>query len=122
MPSLSGEPLAGGPLIDVVLAALATWRLTYLLTEEDGPWHVIAGVRQRLGDSMPGRALRCFYCTSLWVAAPLALLVAGWQSRTGLVWLALSGAACLLHRATDRGIEVMPLPPRAAGDEPPSVS
>jgi hypothetical protein len=116
---LSGSGLSGGMLTDVVLAALAAWRLTFLLTQEDGPWDVIARVRHLAGDSMPGRALQCFYCTSLWVAAPLAVMIVGWQLRAVLVWLALSGAACLLHRATDRGLEVMPLPPRETGDEPP---
>lgn len=100
-----------------VLAALATWRITYLLTQEDGPWDVITRARAASGSSMVGRALHCFYCTSVWVAAPFALAVARWSWQTVLVWWALSGAACLLHRATDRGLEVMPLAPRESDDE-----
>ncbi|MEP6730737.1 MAG: hypothetical protein ABJE10_08870 [bacterium] len=85
-----------------VCALLATWRVTHLLTAEDGPFDVIVLLRARLGDNVVGRAMDCFYCSSLWVAAPLALFVAtdplGWF----VAWLAVSGGACLVERLTDR--------------------
>ena len=85
-----------------LLVALATWRVCHLLAEEDGPADLVVRLRIRLGDSGPGRAMDCFYCLSLWIAAPLALLivsdVVGWM----LVWLSASGAACLLERLTTR--------------------
>jgi hypothetical protein len=38
----------------------------------------------------------------VWLAIPLALLIAeGWTQRL-LLWLALSGAACLLEQGTKR--------------------
>jgi hypothetical protein len=86
--------------LQVVLAALATWRLAHLLAEEDGPGDVVVRLRARLGDSAAGRAMDCFYCLSLWVAAPLALAVARDAGGFVLVWLGCSGAACLLERAT----------------------
>ena len=101
---------------DFILAALATWRLSFMLTHEDGPWMVFARLRAAAGRSMPGRALECLICTSVWVAAPLALFLEQAPVRRLIMWLALSGAASLLHRATDRGLEVMPIPPR----DPPS--
>ena len=58
-----------------VLAALATWRVTHLLASEDGPADVVARVRARLGENFWGRLMDCFYCLSLWVAAPAALLL-----------------------------------------------
>jgi len=79
-----------------VLAALAAWRLSHLLTQEDGPFDLIVRLRIRLGDA--GRALDCFYCMSLWVAAPLALFVDPALQNWWCIWLALSGAAGLLHR------------------------
>jgi hypothetical protein len=94
---------------DFLLAALATWRLAHLLTREDGPYGLLARLRARAGDGAVGRALQCLYCTSVWVAAPLALFVAPWQARAAVVWLALSGAACLLDRLTARGLDVVPL-------------
>jgi hypothetical protein len=46
--------------------------------------------------------LDCFYCLSLWIAVPFAwILAATWRERA-LVWLALSGGACLLERATEK--------------------
>jgi Protein of unknown function (DUF1360) len=87
-----------------MLASLAVWRVTHLLAEEDGPGDVVVWVRTRLGTGMLGRLMDCFYCLSLWIAAPAALLVAR-RDDVGqwvLSWLALSAAACLLERATDR--------------------
>lgn len=82
------------------LAALAVWRLTHLLAVEDGPGNAVAGLRAKLGDTFWGRLMDCFYCLSLWIAAPLAPFVGRSPGETALVWLALSGAACLLERAT----------------------
>lgn len=84
----------------LVLAALATWRLAHLLAQEDGPGNAVVRLRAWLGDSAPGRAMDCFYCLSLWVAAPLALLVTRDAIGFALAWLGCSGAACLLERAT----------------------
>ena len=86
---------------DVLVGVLAIWRVTHLMAEEDGPGDVIATVRGWLGESFLGKLMDCFYCLSLWVAAPVAAMLArGW--REGLMlWLALSGAACLLERLGD---------------------
>jgi len=81
-----------------VLAALATWRLTHLLTREDGPFDIIARWRAWLGPGFAGRLIDCFQCTSFWVAAPVAAFAAETAADWPLVWLALSGAACLLER------------------------
>jgi hypothetical protein len=105
-------------LFDFLLAALVTWRLAHMLTREEGPYDVFVRWRSWAGESLVGRALQCFYCTSLWVAAPLAFFVAAWSARAAVVWVALSGAACLLDRATQRGLEVLPidnLPPTGGG-------
>ena len=83
------------------LAALAVWRITHLLAEEDGPWDAIAKLRARLGASILGRLMDCFYCLSLWISLPLAAwLNDGWAAIV-IDWLALSGAACLFQRMTD---------------------
>ena len=85
------------------LAALAVWRVAHLIVGEDGPWAVIARVRARLGDGVLGQLVDCFACTSVWVAAPAAAVVGARRRRElPLVWLALSGAACLVERVTER--------------------
>jgi hypothetical protein len=80
------------------LAALATWRVTHLLASEDGPGDAVVRLRARLDASRAGGLMDCFQCLSVWVAAPMSLVVAR-ESRDALpTWLALSGAACLLER------------------------
>jgi Protein of unknown function (DUF1360) len=84
------------------LASLATWRLTHLIAEEDGPADAIVRARHRAGESWVGRAMDCFYCLSVWVAAPFAIVVSRRPREAPLTWLALSGAACLLEQATKK--------------------
>jgi hypothetical protein len=79
-----------------IVGALAVWRVTHLLVAESGPFDVFARLRRMA----PGRLFDCFYCLSVWVAAPLAaLLVDGWRERL-LLWPALSAGAILLERVT----------------------
>ena len=96
-----------------VVAALATWRLTHLVVLEDGPFDVIARVRGALGRA--GRVLDCFYCTSIWIAAPLALFVTTRPVAWLCVWPALSGLACIVHRASEPPL-VAPPPPAGSED------
>lgn len=92
----------------LLLGTLAVWRVTHLLVAEDGPWDIVVRARRRAGSGFWGRLLDCFYCLSLWIAAPLAVLLgATWAERV-LLWLAMSGAAILLERMT-----------RARGEAPP---
>ncbi len=82
-----------------ILGALGVWRVTHLFNAEDGPAEVLVRLRQLAGSRFLGRLLDCFYCLSLWIAVPFALVLAsGWHERL-LLWPALSGAAILLERA-----------------------
>jgi len=95
------QAAAADVAVRLVLASLGVWRLSHLVTKEDGPYNVITRARLRLGDRFIGQLADCFACTSLWVAAPAAALVMSQTGRPrdiGLTWLALSGAACLLER------------------------
>ena len=100
-----------------VLAALAGWRLAALLAYDDGPWDVVLRLRRAIGDGPLGRMLDCFRCLSLWVAAPLAFAVTTRALDLMLVWLALSGAACLLDRLTQPSIELQRLDEEGESDE-----
>jgi len=87
-------------LIPFVVATLAVWRVTHLLVAEDGPWDLLVRVRaaaQRIG---LGRLINCFYCCSVWVAVPAALLLSRDWRVLVLTIPALSGGAILLDRAT----------------------
>jgi hypothetical protein len=81
-----------------IVAVLATWRVTHLLASEDGPADLIVRLRARLGNGLLGKLMDCFYCLSLWIAAPAALFVTRKPLDWLMTWLALSGAACLLDR------------------------
>jgi hypothetical protein len=85
----------------LALGALATWRVTHLLHAEDGPWRVIARFRSVISRSnMLKQLVECFYCLSIWIAAPIAYALGkSWAERTLLV-PALSAAAILLERVT----------------------
>lgn len=87
------------PWYRMALGILVTWRVTHLLHAEDGPWQVLVRMR-RLAKAVAGTLFDCFYCVSLWVAAPFAYLLGeGWEERALLV-PALSAAAILLERLT----------------------
>src|SRR5215470_1249696 len=93
-----------------VLAVLATWRVTHLLASEDGPADIIFRFRALLGHSWAGELMDCFYCLSLWTAAPAALFVSRRPVDWLFSWLALSGGACLLERITRDPVTMEPLP------------
>lgn len=79
----------------LILAVLACWRLTSLLVYEDGPNETLAYLRGTLSEWT--RVLDCFWCTSVWVAAPLAAL-AWWPDGRFMIlgWLAVSAGAIVV--------------------------
>ena len=91
-------PLTDDLPVRFVLAALATWRVTHLLANEDGPADIVFRLRRRLGDSWVGGLMDCFNCLSFWVAVPATFFVTTAPLVWTVSWLALSGAACLLER------------------------
>jgi len=93
-----------------MLAVLGVWRVTHLLNAEDGPWEIVARFRRRLGTGLGGSLFACFYCLSLWVAAPFSLMLGESWRETFLLWLALSGGASLLERWSARGEAVLAAP------------
>jgi hypothetical protein len=84
----------------LALGMLVTWRITHLLQAEDGPWNSVVRLRRFAGEGFWGGLIDCFYCLSVWVAAPLALWIGeGWRE-TVLLWPAMSAGAILLERIT----------------------
>ena len=84
----------------LLLGLLTVWRLTHLLNAEDGPWDVVVRLRRAAGTGFWAGLLDCFYCLSLWMAAPVAHLIGtSWMERV-LLWPALSAGAILVERVT----------------------
>ncbi len=102
--------------LQFVLAVLATWRVTHLLANEDGPSDLIFRFRALLGQSLAGRLMDCFNCLSLWIAAPAALFVSRRPIEWVFTWLALSGAACLLERIGKEPVVIQSTPQSAEGE------
>ena len=82
--------------LDLVILALATWRVAYMVAKERGPFSVF----DRLRTALPlGGLTACLYCVSVWVSAAFYVL---WAS--GILWAAqlcaVSGLAIMLYRYT----------------------
>lgn len=112
------------PTIHLVLLVAATWRLSNLLANEDGPFHVFktlrakiarAEARSRLNEKkgLKGRkvllsklhlyeGVNCEYCNSIWFGTLLTILYAALNpidlTTTILLPLALSTGAILIKR------------------------
>lgn len=74
-------------LLNLLILALAAWRLAYMLVQESGPGHVLATLRKRLGvievevqtptgmhkernaTNWVGTLFTCVNCMSVWTAA-----------------------------------------------------
>jgi len=104
------------PWIRFILAVLATWRVTHLLANEDGPADAIVKFRALLGQSLAGKIMDCFNCLSLWIAALAALFVIRQPIDWLFVWLAVSGAACLLQRLGREPVMMQPVSRPSEGD------
>jgi predicted acyltransferase len=91
-----------------IVSLLAVWRITHLLTAEDGPWEIVVRLRRLAGATVLGKLMDCFYCLSIWISIPFCFYVAQGVLDRAVVWLALSGAASLLHQATNKPAEFNP--------------
>ena len=103
-------------MLKFVLAVLATWRVTHLLANEDGPADLIVRFRALLGNSLAGKMMDCFNCLSIWIAAPAALFVSLKPLEWLMSWLALSGGACLLERFVREPVAMQPMQQPAERD------
>lgn len=104
------------PWMRLVLAVLATWRVTHLLAREDGPDDLIVRFRAWLGNWAIGKLMDCFKCLSLWIAVPTAFFVSRRRMEWVFCWLAISGGACLLERLGDEPVVIQPISEPAEGE------
>jgi hypothetical protein len=95
-----------------VIAALAIWRITHLLSKEDGPFDLVFKLRKQLGQGFFGNLLDCFYCLSMWVAIPFGIWVGTTVIEKIVCCIALSGLSCIIEIMTEKKAE----PPQYSED------
>lgn len=81
-----------------ILAALAVYRLSRMITDEEGPFMVFTKLRGLARpDTWIGRGLECIMCVSVWVALAAALYI-DWTWTLPLTWLALSSVTVMIRK------------------------
>ena len=101
-------------LANVIVLALATWRIASLLAYEDGPYNILVKFRFKLGigydeyanqvgTSMIAKLFMCVWCLSLWVGLIVTLLYICLQDIAlfALLPFALSAVAIIIHTKTE---------------------
>lgn len=95
-------------LTEVIVGALATWRLSHLFLYENGPFGLLRTLRECLGVtydelghvvSYRWEITTCIWCLSVWVG--LIVTFVFWLSLASFWFLlpfALSAASCLLGK------------------------
>jgi hypothetical protein len=84
----------------LLIGVLVVWRVTHLISAEDGPLDILYALRKKAGAGFWGTLMDCFYCLSLWISIPFAVFIGeSWRERL-LLWPALSAGAILLERST----------------------
>lgn len=89
---------------DLLVAALATWRLAHLLVHEDGPANGVVRLRRAVDATPLAGVMDCFGCASVWTGLLVTALVKPRHtgaSATLVRGLAASGAAFLAQQALD---------------------
>jgi hypothetical protein len=82
----------------LIVGVLGVWRLNHGLVSEAGPWGVLERLRRRLVRNVAGSLVNCFYCSSVWTAAPFSIALNDtWKGRL-LLWPALSAGSIIIEK------------------------
>ncbi len=100
--------------VELLILGLATWRLTSMIVNEDGPLYLFERFRYWVGvrrteDNVPfgtnvfAEGLSCIWCSSFWVAGLLIVsyIVAPMITLIACVILTLSAIAILVEKVVD---------------------
>lgn len=85
-----------------LITILAAWRITHLIQAEDGPWDIVFKIRKSLGNGFWGSLMDCFYCASIWVSFPFAIIYGKTIFDFLSYWMAISGGAILLQKLSSK--------------------
>lgn len=101
--------------LTIIIAILATWRLSAVLSYETGPFNIFILLREMAGivhdddgkktivpESFFAELLDCVWCTSMWIGGAVAISLFFYPV---LVWLllpfALSAGAIIVEKVTN---------------------
>jgi hypothetical protein len=82
--------------------AIAVWRLTHLISAEDGPFDLIINLRRLAGAGFFGKLMDCFYCLSIWIGLGAALYATTGFKEVLILTLYYSGASLLFEKLTNK--------------------
>jgi hypothetical protein len=82
-----------------LLCCLACWRICHFIAKEDGPRYLMWDIRYNLQDLEIWNLITCIACSSVWVSAPIALLV--FSDHKFLYWLSISAVSMILEALYD---------------------
>jgi len=97
--------------MDYLILGLATWRISNLLVNEDGPWEVftklrdILGVRfdehsKAYGTNVISRMLACIWCLTPWLG--LLVTLGYWLHPVAATWVAMPFALSTIAIVVER--------------------
>jgi hypothetical protein len=85
-----------------LLLVVVVWRITHLLSAEDGPFDLVFKCRKWLGNSFFGKLMDCFYCLSIWIGLLAALYAGETAMQVFLFCFYYSGTSILLEKLTNK--------------------
>ena len=98
-------------MLNLLIAVLITYRVSQLITIDEGPFSLFLKLRIKAGayrlkaDGQPetslGRGIVCVHCVGVYVALPVAFLVNGFDWYTLVYWLAIAGGSSFLWSLTN---------------------
>ncbi len=89
-------------LLKYFVIVIVVWRITHLISSEDGPFDMIIRLRKLMGNSFFGKLMDCFYCLSIWIGFFTALYIASSLEEILILTLYYSGASLILEKLTNK--------------------
>ena len=89
-------------IVRYILMVVVVWRLTHLISAEDGPFDVIIRLRKLAGNTFVGRLMDCFYCLSIWIGLVCAWYAGNNYQMIVVLTLYYSGSSILIEKVTNK--------------------
>ena len=86
-----------------VVLSFCVYRISHLLSQEDGPFNFVINFRKLFGKSQLGQLMDCFFCISIWISFILSFIFV--KDTIGNILMegfAISGAAVAIHKLTSK--------------------